>query len=178
MAALYGRAASRAMAALRGAGAACPLASVRIAPREASEAGEKKPMSEPLAKFIDLPVVSDPRGNLCFAESNAHVPFSIERVYYLYDVPAGSVRAGHAHKILNQLLVAVAGSFDVRLNDGTREEVVTLNRPHRGLHIGPMMWRELENFSSGAVCVVMASTPYDESDYYRDMDAFLASVRR
>lgn len=135
-------------------------------------------MSETLAHFIDLPVVADPRGNLCFAESNGHVPFPIERVYYLYDVPGGSTRAGHAHKVLHQLLVAVSGSFDVRLNDGEREEVVTLNRPSRGLHIGPMMWRELENFSSGSVCVVLASTPYDESDYYRDRDDFLASVRR
>jgi dTDP-4-dehydrorhamnose 3,5-epimerase-like enzyme len=135
-------------------------------------------MPETLAHFIDLPVVADPRGNLCFAESNGHVPFSIERVYYLYDVPGGSTRAGHAHKVLHQLLVAVSGSFDVRLNDGAREEVVTLNRPSRALHIGPMMWRELENFSSGSVCVVLASTPYDESDYYRDRDDFLASVRR
>ena len=131
-----------------------------------------------LARFIDLPVVSDPRGNLCFAESNAQVPFEIARVYYLYDVPSGSTRAGHAHKALNQLLVAVAGSFDVRLHDGSREEVVTLNRPNRGLHIGPMLWRELENFSSGSVCVVLASAPYDETDYYREFDDFLAAARR
>lgn len=134
-------------------------------------------MSSTLAEFIDLPVISDPRGNLSFAESNVHVPFAIERVYYLYDVPGGSVRAGHAHKALHQLLLPISGSFDVRLNDGTREEVVTLNRPHRGLHIGPRMWREIENFSSGSVCVVLASTPYVESDYIRDLDEFLAFVR-
>lgn len=134
-------------------------------------------MPAPLAKFIDLPVIQDPRGNLSFVESEVHVPFKIERVYYLYDVPGGSVRAGHAHKVLHQLLLPIAGSFDVRLFDGVSEEVVTLNRPSRGLHIGPMMWRELENFSSGSVCVVLASTPYDESDYYRDMDDFLVSVQ-
>lgn len=135
-------------------------------------------MSGKLANLIDLPVISDPRGNLCFAESNRHVPFAIERVYYLYDVPSGSMRAGHAHLALNQLLLAVSGSFDVRLHDGTTEEVVTLNRPHRGLHIGPNLWREIENFSSGAVCMVLASMVYDESDYIRDFDAFLAHARR
>lgn len=135
-------------------------------------------MAASLAQFIDLPVIAEPRGNLSFAESNVHVPFRIERVYYLYDVPSGSVRAGHAHKALHQLVLPISGSFDVRLFDGVREEVVTLNRPNRGLHIGPMLWREIENFSSGSVCVVLASMPYDESDYYRDMDAFIASVRR
>lgn len=130
----------------------------------------------PLANLIDLPVVSDPRGNLCFVESHRHVPFAIERVYYLYDVPSGSVRAGHAHKALNQVLVALSGSFDVKLHDGRREETVTLNRPSRGLLIGPGTWREIENFSSGAVCLVMASTPYDEADYIRDFDDFLAYV--
>jgi dTDP-4-dehydrorhamnose 3,5-epimerase-like enzyme len=133
-------------------------------------------MTPPLAQFIELPVVHEPRGNLAFVESGVHVPFKIERVYYLYDVPSGSVRAGHAHRALQQLLLPIAGSFDVRLFDGVREEVVTLNRPHRGLHIPPMMWREIENFSSGAVCVVLASLPYDEADYYREMDDFLASL--
>lgn len=134
-------------------------------------------MTSTLAQFIDLPVIADPRGNLAFAESYIHVPFAIERVYYLYDVPSASVRAGHAHKALHQLLLPISGSFDVRLDDGQREEVVTLNRPHRGLYIGPRTWRELENFSSGSVCVVLASTPYDESDYIRDKDEFLAFVR-
>jgi dTDP-4-dehydrorhamnose 3,5-epimerase-like enzyme len=134
-------------------------------------------MPEPLAEFIDLPVISDPRGNLSFAESGRHLPFQIQRVYYLYDVPSGSVRAGHAHKALHQLLIAVSGSFDVRLHDGVRDEVVTLNRPSRGLHIGPMLWRELENFSSGAVCVVLASTVYDEGDYIRDFQDFLTATR-
>jgi hypothetical protein len=127
-----------------------------------------------LASLIELPVIADPRGKLCFAESRRHIPFGIERVYYLYDVPAGAVRAGHAHLALHQLLVPLAGAFDVRLHDGTQEEVVTLNRPNIALHIGPMTWRELENFTSGAVCMVLASTPYDEADYIRDFDAFLA----
>lgn len=133
--------------------------------------------SSALAAWIELPVVSDPRGKLCFAESERHVPFPIERVYYLYDVPAGATRAGHAHLALHQLLVPLSGSFDVRLHDGRVEEVLTLNRPNIGLHIGPMTWRELENFSSGAVCMVLASTPYDEADYIRDFDAFLARAR-
>ena len=130
-----------------------------------------------MANLINLPVISDPRGNLSFIESDAHVPFSIARVFYLYDVPSGSVRAGHAHKALHQLLIAVSGSFDVRLHDGVSEERVTLNRPHVGLHIGPMQWREIDNFSSGSVCLVLASTPYDEADYIRDFDAFLARAR-
>jgi dTDP-4-dehydrorhamnose 3,5-epimerase-like enzyme len=135
-------------------------------------------MAPELAKFIELPVVSDLRGNLSFVEASRHIPFDIARVYYLYDVPSGSVRAGHAHRALNQLLIAVSGSFDVKLHDGERQEVVTLNRPHRGLHIGPGLWRELDNFSSGSVCVVLASQHYDESDYIRDFAQFQAVVGR
>ncbi len=135
-------------------------------------------MTEPLAKFIELPVISDPRGNLCVAEAGPHLPFDIRRVYFLYDVPSGSVRAGHAHRELNQLVLALSGSFDVRLHDGEREEVVTLNRPNRGLHMGPMVWREIENFSSGSVCLVLASHLYDEADYIRDFDTFLETARR
>ena len=136
-------------------------------------------MKQPkLASFIELPVVSDPRGKLCFVESERHVPFAIARVYYLFDIPAGAVRAGHAHLALHQLLVPLSGSFDVRLHDGAAEEVLTLNRPNIGLHIGPMTWRELENFSSGAVCMVLASTPYDQADYIRDFDTFLQRTRR
>ncbi|WP_340646691.1 FdtA/QdtA family cupin domain-containing protein [Phenylobacterium sp.] len=130
-----------------------------------------------MANLINLPVISDPRGNLSFIESNTHLPFDIARVYYLYDVPSGSVRAGHAHKALHQLLIAVSGSFDVRLHDGASEERVTLNRPHVGLHIGPMQWREIDNFSSGSVCLVLASTVYDEADYIRDFDAFLGRAK-
>src|SRR5215218_9870556 len=127
-----------------------------------------------LAKFVDLPVVADPRGNLCFIESGRHAPFEIQRVYYLYDVPSQSVRAGHAHKALHQILIALSGSFDVSLTDGGDRERVTLNRPNRGLHVGPYMWRDIDNFSSGAVCLVLASAHYDEEDYIRDFDDFLA----
>src|SRR5687768_5996543 len=135
-------------------------------------------MSTDLVEFIDLPVVADPRGNLCFIESGQHVPFEIMRVYYLYDVPSQSTRAGHAHHELHQLLVALSGSFDVRLHDGTRDERVTLNRPNRGLHIGPGTWRDIDNFSSGAVCLVLASAHYEETDYIRDFDEFLRIARR
>lgn len=131
-----------------------------------------------MADFIDLPVIADQRGNLCVAESGRHIPFEIERVHYLYDVPSQSVRAGHAHRRLHQLLLPLSGSFDVRLHNGTAEERVTLNRPNRGLHIGPWTWREIDNFSSGSVCLVLASEPYDEGDYIRDFDAFLAEARR
>jgi len=134
-------------------------------------------MAQRLAQFIELPVIPEARGNLCFAE-HPHVPFAIERVYYLYDVPSGSMRAGHAHKNLQQLVLALSGSFDVKLHDGVTEETVTLNRPNIALRIGPMLWRELENFSSGSVCVVLASMRYDESDYIRSFDAFLKHVSR
>ena len=127
-----------------------------------------------LAKFIDLPVIADPRGNLSFAEGGVHVPFEIARVYYLYDVPSGSVRAGHAHKALQQLVLPISGSFDVKLFDGRTWETVTLDQPNRCLYIGPGIWREIENFSAGSFCVALASLPYDEDDYYRDLDAFVA----
>lgn len=134
-------------------------------------------MPEPIAKFIQLPVISDPRGNLCVAEAGRHAPFDIQRVYFLYDVPSGSVRAGHAHRALHQILLAVSGSFNVRLHDGYAEETVTLNRPHVGLLIGPGVWREIDNFSSGSVCLVLASAHYDEADYFRDFDQFVSHVR-
>ena len=135
-------------------------------------------MTDPLVRFIDLPVITDPRGNLCVAEGGQSVPFEIRRIYYLYDVPSQSTRAGHAHHALHQLVIAVSGSFDVRLHDGVRDERVTLNRPNRGLHIGTGTWRDIDNFSSGAVCLVLASEHYDEADYIRDFDAFLAFARR
>ena len=125
-------------------------------------------------KFIDLPKVSDPRGNLTFVEGGSHVPFEIQRVYYLYDVPGGAERGGHAHKELSQLIIAMSGSFDVVLDDGLEKKRYHLNRSYVGLYVGPMMWRELDNFSSGAVCLVLASNHYDEADYYRDYNEFLA----
>lgn len=124
-------------------------------------------------KIIDLPIVRDHRGNLSFIESNVHVPFQIERVYYLYDVPGGSERGGHAHKNLQQFIVAMSGSFDITLDDGREKKRVHLNRSYNGLYVCPMIWRELDNFSSGAVCMVLASSHYDEEDYFRDYDQFI-----
>lgn len=123
-------------------------------------------------RIIELPTVRDRRGNLTFIEANRHVPFAIKRTYYVYDVPGGSHRAGHAHKTLDQFIVAVTGSFDVVLKDGADEQRFTLNRAYFGLHIGPMIWRELENFSSGSVCMVLASGYYDEDDYIRDFGEY------
>lgn len=123
-------------------------------------------------KMVNLPKISDPRGNLTFIESQRHIPFGIERVYYLYDVPQGSERGGHAHRALHQLLIAVTGAFDVHLDDGMQKKTVHLNRSFQGLYVCPMIWREIDNFSSGAVCMVLASAYYDESDYYRDYPEF------
>jgi dTDP-4-dehydrorhamnose 3,5-epimerase-like enzyme len=126
--------------------------------------------------IIDLPRVNDPRGNLTFIEGGRHVPFDIKRVYYLYDVPGGAERGGHAHKDLRQLIVAMSGSFDVHLDDGQAKKAVHLNRSYMGLFVCPMTWREISNFSSGAVCLVLASNFYDEDDYYRDYAQFRAEV--
>ena len=128
-------------------------------------------------KVIDLPKVADPRGNLTFIESNRHVPFEIKRAFYLYDVPGGAWRGGHAHKEMQQLMVAISGSFDIVLDDGDAKERLHLNRSYHGLYIRPMVWREMNNFSSNSVCLVLASTLYDETDYYYDYDAFLQALR-
>ena len=124
-------------------------------------------------KIIELPKVSDPRGNLTFVEANQHIPFDIKRVYYLYDVPGGAERGGHAHKGLHQLIVAMSGSFDVILDDGHKKKRFHLNRSYYGLYVCPMIWRELDNFSSGSVSMVLASNRYDEADYYRDYNDYL-----
>lgn len=129
-------------------------------------------------RIMQLPKISDPRGNLTFVEENKHVPFDIKRVYYLYDVPGGEKRAGHAHKTLQQFVIAASGSFDVIIDDGTRKETFRLNRSYYGLYIPPMVWRELENFSSGSVCLVLASEPYNEGDYVRDYESFTAMTRK
>ena len=124
-------------------------------------------------KIISLPKIQDPRGNLTFIEGGTHVDFDIQRVYYLYDVPGGSSRGGHAHKALRQLIIAMSGSFDVLLDDGQEKRTFHLNRSYVGLYVCPMIWRELDNFSSGSVCMVLASNHYDEADYFRDYDNFL-----
>ena len=128
-------------------------------------------------RLVDLPVVHDARGNLTFIEGGRHVGFDIARVYYLYDVPGGAERAGHAHKALHQLVIAMSGSFDLVLDDGRQKERCHLNRSYRGLYLPPMVWREIDNFSSGSVCLVLASEYYDEDDYYRDYDEFRAAAR-
>ncbi|GAK95034.1 hypothetical protein JCM19298_810 [Nonlabens ulvanivorans] len=124
-------------------------------------------------KIIDIPKITDPRGNLAVIEGDT-IPFKMERVYYLYDVPSSSQRGGHAHKELRQLIVALSGSFDVVLDDGKEQKTITLNKPDKGLLIPTMVWRELENFSSGSVCMVVASMEFSEDDYIRDYNDFKA----
>jgi dTDP-4-dehydrorhamnose 3,5-epimerase-like enzyme len=128
-------------------------------------------------KIIDLPKIADPRGNLTFIEGGRHIPFDIKRVYYLYDVPGGAERGGHAHKKLEQYIIAMSGSFDVLLDDGHEKKKVHLNRSYYGLYVCSMIWREIDNFSSGSVCMVLASDYYEEDDYYRDYDEFLRCVK-
>ena len=126
-------------------------------------------------KRIDLPKIADSRGNLTFIEGGRHVPFDIKRVFYLYDVPGGADRGGHALKTCHQFLIAISGSFDVVLYDGKEQQRIHLNRSYHGLLIPPMFWREMDNFSSGSVCLALASTPYDANDYVRDYNEYLKS---
>ena len=127
--------------------------------------------------IIDLPRITDPRGNLTVAESMKNVPFDIKRAYWLYDVPGGESRGGHAHKRLRQLVIALSGSFTVTLDDGRERRTVLLNHPYQGLIIETKVWRTLDDFSSGAVCLVLASELFDESDYIYDYDEFVEWVR-
>ncbi len=124
-------------------------------------------------QIIDIPIVHDQRGNLSVVEGGDLVPFDIKRLYYLYDVPGGATRGGHAHKNLRQLIIAASGSFDVVLDNGKIRQKFSLNRSYKGLYIPTMIWREIENFSSGAVCMVLASEHYDGSDYIYDYNEFL-----
>ena len=126
--------------------------------------------------IIEIPKIENSLGNIAVIE-NGVIPFDIKRVYYLYDIPSSSIRGGHSHKNLQQILIAISGSFDVVLKDGTSTTTITLNKPDKGLLIKNNTWRELENFSSGAVCLVLASTTYDEDDYIRDYDKFLSSKK-
>jgi len=125
-------------------------------------------------KILSIPKIEDPRGNLSVIENNV-IPFEIKRVYYLYDVPSGAERGGHSHKEQKEFLVALSGSFDVILNDGNQQKTVTLNKPFEGLLITNGIWRELKNFSSGAVCLVIASDVFSEEDYIREFEKFLAT---
>ncbi len=124
-------------------------------------------------KIIELPKIYRKEGAITPVEQYKQVPFDIARVYYLYDVPGGESRGGHAHKKLHQMLVSVMGSFDVIIDDGQQRKRINLNRAYTGLYIPRMIWRELDNFSSGGVCLVLASMPYDKDDYYRNYNYFL-----
>ena len=129
-----------------------------------------------LAKIIELPRITDPRGNLTVAEANKNIPFDIKRVYWLYDVPGGECRGGHAHKQIKEILIAVSGSFHVTLDNGKEKQTFLLNHPYQGLLIDTKTWRTLDDFSSGAVCVVLASDFYDENDYIYDYNDFLQYI--
>lgn len=121
---------------------------------------------------IDLPKILDARGNLTFVEGMKHIPFEIRRVYWIYDVPGGETRGGHAYRRLDEFLISLSGSFDVVLDDGAEKRTVQLNRSYYGLYIPRMIWRHLENFSTNAVCLILASTVYDENDYVRHYDQY------
>lgn len=127
--------------------------------------------------ILDLPKITNRQGNITPVEGMKDVPFDIARVYYLYDVPGGASRAGHAHKELQQLIVAVMGAFDIILDDGVKRKTIHLDRAYYGIYIPKMIWRELENFSSGAICLVLASLPYDEGDYYRNYEEYLLAAK-
>jgi hypothetical protein len=123
--------------------------------------------------LINLPKIYDNRGNLTFIENSNHLPFDVKRIFYLYDIPGGESRGAHAHKECHQFLVAVSGSFDVEISDGLNTKTMQLNRPYFGLHIPPMIWASEMNFSSGAICLVLGSEFYQESDYIRDFNEYL-----
>lgn len=128
--------------------------------------------------LIQIRTINDVRGNLSFIESGQDIPFKTERIYYLHGVPQGAERGGHAHKQLKQLLIAASGSFDVVLDDGKNKNTITLSDPRQGLLIESMVWRELKNFTEGAVCLVLASEHYDEADYFRNYDDFLIATQQ
>jgi hypothetical protein len=127
-------------------------------------------------RILPLPKIPDDRGNLTFIEESKPVPFTIHRTYWIYDVPGGEARGGHAYRELQEFFVALSGSFDVVLDDGVNRKIVSLNRSYFGLYVPNMIWRHLENFSTNAVCMILASSPYSEGDYIRDYEKFIKSV--
>ena len=130
------------------------------------------------ANLVDLPVVTDPRGDLTFIEGENHIPFPIRRVYYLYNVPVDAERGGHAHYDLEQVVFALSGSFRIKIDNGSTKTEYWLNNPQKGLYINKLIWREMDSFSQGAVCMVLASRPYDESDYLREYDDFISTINK
>ena len=130
-----------------------------------------------LLRMINLPQIQDPRGDLTFLEGGNHIPFNIARVYYLYNVPVDAHRGGHAHQNLEQVIFALSGSFRIKIDDGNLKSEYWLRNPNKGLYVNRLVWREIDCFSQGAVCMVIASKPYDESDYFRDYNHFLAEVQ-
>ena len=130
-----------------------------------------------LGRLIDLPKIADPRGNLTIAEERKDIPFDVKRVYWVYDVPSGENRGGHAHRKCNEFIVAVSGSFTVTLSNDTEQKTYLLNHPYQGLLVGTGIWRTLDDFSSGAVCLVLASERFAEDDYIRDFDQYLEYLR-
>jgi len=124
-------------------------------------------------KIIDLPKINDPRGNLSFIEGNVHIPFNVQRSYWIYDVPGGQMRGGHAYSELQEFIIALSGSFDVVIDDGITKKTISLNRSYYGLYVPPMIWRSLENFSTNSLCLILSSAPYSESLYIRNYDDFI-----
>jgi len=131
---------------------------------------------ENTVQIIQLPKITDPRGNLSFFENNTQVPFEIQRAYWIYDVPGGEARGGHAYKRNTEFIVALSGSFDVVIDDGKKQQVYTLNRSYYGLYVPQLLWREIKNFSTNSLALIVASTIFDESDYIRDYASFCKLV--
>lgn len=127
---------------------------------------------------IEVPAITDPRGDLTFIEGGNHVPFEIKRIYYVYNVPVDSLRGGHAHRDLEQVVFALSGSFRMTVDDGRKRQEYYLRNPRKGIYMSRLVWREMDRFSQGAVCMVLASHAFDETDYLRDYDEFLAVVRK
>lgn len=144
---------------------------------DAAQSHKDTVMENQQSRIIELPRINDPRGNLTFVESTRHIPFELKRVFYLYDVPGGESRAGHALKRCHQFIIASSGSFDVVADDGFEKQLFPMNRSYYGLYLPPLVWREIENFSSNAVCLVLASEFYDAGDYFYKYDEFLSAAR-
>ncbi len=130
------------------------------------------------ARILELPKILDDRGNLTFIEGENHIPFKIERTYWIYDVPGGEKRGGHAYRELNELIVALSGSFDVVLDDGHEKHTFSLNRSYYGLYVPKMIWRQVENFSTNSLALILASGPYNANDYIHDYEKFIGMIKQ